>query len=103
MSERIADEDMGGLAEWLRRRGDEVIAHDWIRARRVEQEQAEKLKRKDEVIKALADALTNSAPLFSVGAGPCWGCHSPVPPDDADHRDDCRQRRTALRLAGRLK
>lgn len=57
---------------------------------------------KDATIKALADALSESAPLFSVANGPCWGCHSPVPADDADHRDDCRKRRTALRLVGRL-
>lgn len=65
------------------------------RARRVEQEQAE-------IINALADALADSAPLFSVANGPCWGCHSPVQADDSEHCDACRKRRAALRSAGRL-
>jgi hypothetical protein len=48
-------------------------------------------------INALANELTDTAAMFSVANGPCWGCHS-----DTDHRDQCLARRAALRMAGRL-
>lgn len=98
MSERMTDE----AAE----RHDRAILaagwKDWLRARRVEQEQAEALKTKDATIEALADALWDSgdeypevgwhtATCVMDGVGIGKGCSTL-----------CAARRSALRLAGRL-
>jgi hypothetical protein len=110
---RMADAD---LSLW-RNQTPEAVYDEAQRARASETEKSLKntrlvhdraelvrqLEAKDATIEGLADALETTAPLFSATNGPCWGCHSPVPADDADHRDLCRARRAALRRAGRIR
>ncbi len=55
------------------------------------------------MIKALADALEETAPRKGPNLGPCWCTHVDfIPPRDDLHGVICVRWRAALRLAGRL-